>query len=133
MDLNQLQKLTDLRKQRSHAKLADLLDQEARLRADLARLRTMARETQSAHPEHAPLRAIGGDVIWLKWVSETTRQLNTELAQVLAKKEALMDAHKRAVGKDAVARNLANDEQIRKRAAHRKAELNKAIEQSLLR
>ena len=131
MDMRQLQHLTELKLSQSQAKLAKLLARENALRADLTRLRQMAQDTHAAPPEQAGMRAIGADVIWLRWVAEATRQLNVELAQVLAQKEGLMTAHRRAFGKDRVARDLVAREDASARKSRRDAELQRAMDQSL--
>ncbi len=132
MDLAQLQILTEIQFQRSHQGLSELLHRETELRSELSRLRALAKETHSLPPEQAPMRSIGADLIWLKWISQTTRELNIKLAQVLVEKDALMAGHKRAFGKKAVAEQLHKDSMSAKKKAQQDASLKRTIEQFVL-
>lgn len=133
MDMAQLQQITALKLHQSEAKLSGILAREKALRSDLARLQRMAHETQAMPQDQASMRAIGADVIWLRWVSEASRQISIELAQVLAQKDGLMSAHKRAVGKDAVAQELASQNRAEVQKKHRQKALKQAIDRSLIK
>lgn len=131
MDLHQLKTLSALKYQHSQQALSALLERETSLRAELERLRMLARETQAQPVEHAQMRAIGGDIIWLKWIGQAQRQLNIALAQVLAQKEGLMAQHKRAHGRKMVAEQLADQDADERRHAKRESQLQAAIRHSL--
>ncbi|MEO1733404.1 MAG: hypothetical protein AAFR45_07210 [Pseudomonadota bacterium] len=131
MKTAQIQALTELKYRQSEIALADLRAREEKLRSELARLRAMTLETQSQTPEHAEIRAIGADIIWLKWVGQAQRQLNIELAQVLAQKEGLLRQHRQAHGKKLVADELARAEATSLRKKKQDAMLLRSIEQSL--
>jgi len=131
MDLEQLEHLTELKFRKSEQAVSQLLVRENELRRELSRLRELARETHSHPPGDAQLRAIGGDVIWLRWIGQTQRALNIQLAQVLAQKERLMGEYRRAHGKKLVAEALLDAQTSEKRAAHQKHELENAIEQAV--
>lgn len=133
MDLEQLKTLSELKYQHSQQELSGLLARENTLRSELTRLRTLTHDTQSQPPEQAQMRMIGGDVIWLKWLGQAQRNLNIELAQVLAQKEALMERHRRAHGRKMVAERLADQSGQARRQEKQQAQLAKAIEHSLLR
>ncbi len=133
MDMAQLQQITALRLQRSEAELSSILAREKALRSDLARLQQMAHETQAMPQDQAPMRAIGADLIWLRWVSAASRQISIELAQVLAQKEGLMAAHKRAFGKDRVAQELASRDKADMQKKRRQAALTRAIDHAVLK
>ncbi|WP_299140052.1 hypothetical protein [uncultured Tateyamaria sp.] len=126
-DLDQVRLLTTLKYQKSEAAVAVLNAREAELRAELKRLRDLTVETQSQQPEHAQIRAIGADVIWLRWLGQAQRQLNIALAQVLAEKEGLMAQHRRAHGKKLVAETLVEQAQ----SAHQKASRHTALDRAI--
>ena len=131
MDLNQLQELNALKYRHSQQALAGILEREATLRDELARLRRYFIETHSLSSEHAQLRAIGADVIWLRWVTRAQAQLNIELAQVLAQKEEYLLLHKRAFGKMQVSNSLADEDLRRSAEKQRQIHLERAVQQSL--
>lgn len=132
MDLSQLQRISDLKFQRSEQDLVKLRLKEASLRTELNRLKELRYETHSLPPEDAQMRAIGGDIIWLQWLASNQRRLNIELAQVLAQKEALVTRHRVANGKKIVTDAL-NDRQTEAAQKERaKASLRNAIEASLV-
>ncbi|WP_223428002.1 hypothetical protein [Tateyamaria pelophila] len=133
MDFDQLHKLCDLKYRNSQQKLAAILERENSLRAELEKLRGYVEETRSLPTEHAQMRAVGADIIWMRWVTTTQSRLNIELAQVLAQKEGHIAQHKRAFGKTQAAQSLAKADK-EKLARHRRDQaLAQAITQSVLR
>jgi len=132
LELDQLHELNALKYRHSQQALTGILEREAVLRAELAKLRSYFIETQSLPPEHAQLRAIGADVIWLRWVTRAQAQLNIELAQVLAQKEQYLAHHKRAFGKMQVSKTLADDDRKRLAVKRRQSDLERAVQQTLL-
>jgi len=126
-ELEQIRLLTTVKYQQSQAAIATLSAREAELRVELQRLRSLTQETQAQQPEHAQIRAIGADVIWLRWLGQAQRQLNIALAQVLAEKEGLMAAHRRAHGKKLVAENLVDQAGKTRRQKAREQTLERAI------
>lgn len=100
--------LTAARRDRETARLRDVLAEEARLRAALARLTAQATEAR-ALPEAAitGLREIGADLSWQGWVAQQRAALNSALALTLARKEQALPALRRAFGKAEAARALA--------------------------
>ena len=132
MNLDQLKTLSDVKYQHSKRSLSVLLARENELRTELKRLRSLARETLVQSPDQVQTRAIGADVIWMKWLGQTQRHLNTALAQVLAQKEALMTQHRRAHGRKIVAENLANQALDTRAKNKRSDHLQTAIDQSLI-
>lgn len=133
MDFDQLHKLCDLKYRNSQQKLAAILERENSLRAELEKLRGYVEETRSLPTEHAQMRAVGADIIWMRWVTTTQSRLNIELAQVLAQKEGHIAQHKRAFGKTQAAQSLIKADK-EKLARHRRDQaLAQAITQSVLR
>ena len=133
MNLEQLHELSDLKYQQSQQKLAAILTRENTLRAELAKLRGFVSETRCLPPDHAQMRAIGADVIWLRWVTTAQARLNIELAQVLAQKEGHMARHKRAFGKAQAAQSLAKTEREKHAKKRRNQVLAQAIDHALLK
>lgn len=133
MNYDQLQKLSDLKYQQSQQQLAAILQRETTLRAELTKLRGFVTETRCMPPEHAQMRAVGADVIWMRWVTTTQARLNIELAQVLAHKEGHMARHRRAFGKAQAAQSLAKAEHERLARNKRDQALAQAIDQSVFR
>jgi len=133
MDLDQLKNLSRLKFQHSERDLSSILARENELRTELDRLRSLARETLTDSPEHMQTRAIGADVIWMKWLGQTQRQLNVILAQVLAQKEVLMEKHRRAHGRKAVAERLAHDATKAKARTNREKIMQATIDHSFFR
>lgn len=133
MDFEQVKTLAALKYQHSQHAISTLLAREGELRAELERLSVLTRETQKQPPEHGQLRAIGADIIWLKWLGQTQRQLNIALAQVLARKEALMAEHRRTHGRKIVADALAHQTEVARRGKKRQAQLQSSIAHTLLK
>lgn len=90
------------------ARMAQVLQEEKRLRAALARL-----DAQRAANEALPdadlggLRQIGGDMIWQAWVGRKKAELQSELARVLARKGQMAGKLRRAFGKTEAIEELA--------------------------
>jgi hypothetical protein len=91
--------------------IQSILSQEAALRAQLAMLDTQVKQAASTGAELSAMRSIGADVVWMAWVDRTRTQLNSQLAQVLARKLQKMDKVRRAFGKTIVADKLVENEQ----------------------
>ncbi|WP_299684837.1 hypothetical protein [uncultured Tateyamaria sp.] len=131
--MDALRALTELKYQKSLTGLAEILAQEAKLRNEIKRLRDHAAEAQSLPVTAHSMRNIGADVIWLRWVAKATRTLNIELAQVLARKEALLANQRRALGRKTVADTLADEAHRSARADQDARVLNTSIEVDLMR
>ena len=133
MDLDTLHTLTELKYQKSMAGLADILERENQLRGEIQQLRDQAYEAQALPASPHSMQNIGADVIWLRWVSQTTQKLNIELARGLARKETLLADHRRALGRKSVAGTLADDARRDAKAARDAAALKKVIDVDLMR
>ena len=99
-DFEELSILADARFQAEKAKMQHILEEEAEIRRAIARLEDRhqrARESEAA--PFSPQRAFGGDVLWQGWVSRMMRDLQTRLAQVLVRKNAMQRELARAFGK----------------------------------
>lgn len=130
-DLEHIKVLNALKFQKRQQQLADLTARESALRAELARLRALAFETHAQPADQAQLRAIGGDVIWLRWLGQARQRLNLDLAQVLAQKEAFMAQFKREHGKKLVSEALFDAAVKEKSARQGRKQLDDAIRGAL--
>lgn len=104
-------------------KMRDILEAEAALRLKLAQLDTArvdaARDLSTAQTMHQ----IGADVLWRAWQDKTRRELNQDLARILAQKLPKQAALKKAFGrKMAVQEMLDQQERDRKLAKIRRFE-----------
>ena len=128
VDLKHLQTLSEMKYQHSQKALSDLINRENELRRELERMRALLQKTQAQDPEDAQLRAVGGDIIWLKWLGRVQKELNMSLAGVLAQKEALLAGHRRATGRKIVTEGLSQQTELANRQAKQKAQLKSVIE-----
>jgi hypothetical protein len=104
-------------------KVQGLLEEEARLRKDLARLRAQSvqgRETLQTDPS---MQAVGADLLWQSWLNRTQRQLNMDLARVMARKLTAMDRVRRAFGKQSAVRSMLETRDRERREKARKKAL----------
>lgn len=104
-------------------KMRSILEAEAALRSRLSQLDTVsvhaARDLSTAQTMHQ----IGADVLWRAWQDKTRRQLNQDLARILAQKLPKQAALKKAFGrKMAVQEMLDQQEKDRKKAKVRRIE-----------
>ncbi|MBK0325736.1 hypothetical protein I5535_00370 [Rhodobacteraceae bacterium F11138] len=85
-------------------KIQNILAEESRLRKELARLDEQSQAERNTTPDDLSMQSIGADLLWKAWLTRTRRQLNIELAQVMAKKLTAMGGVRKAFGrKNAVA------------------------------
>lgn len=104
---------------REFEKIKAILEQEAMLRGDLAKLARHEAETREANPT---MQALGADLAWRGWIERKRRELNIELAQVMARKLNAMDQVRAAFGrKHAVQKLLEIEEAKHKKKAQKHA------------
>ncbi len=105
------------------AKMRDLVKREAELRRALEELAQHRRDSLTMPDmQLAHIRQIGADVLWLGWIDRSRQELNTQLAQVLGKKERMMGAVRTAFGKMLAAQDILNKAQNFKRQKMRRSE-----------
>lgn len=124
-DLDMMRKLVDVKYRQQQESFARLMIQENRLRSSLHQLDEHLRNSRSS--EDTSQKAIGADVVWQAWVGRKKRELNMQLAQILAMKEQHIEQVHKAYGKVVVTDKLfesSTDEQSKKKAQF---ELNRAI------
>lgn len=105
-DLSELARVTDAIYQKEQLVVRDILAAEAQLRRKLAQLDQSVSDARAAPEQLDLMRPFGADVLWEAWAGRTRRQLNMELAQVLAQKLHMMDRVRVAFGKRLVAQTL---------------------------
>ena len=104
--LAQIAEVVNANYEREQRQFASLVAKENQLRIALNRLDNMHRSTDVPDASIARMQAIGADVIWLAWVGRSKTALNIQLAQVLAQKEHLQSAVRKAYGKVLVVRQM---------------------------
>lgn len=121
--LEQMAAVTEAQYLREHAKVKPILDREAQLRGELAKLDSQIKETRvQAEGDHS-MRALGADLLWQGWHSRTRRELNMQLAQITAQKLAAMDKLRAAFGRKHAVETMAKDERkLRKQIRAKKLE-----------
>jgi hypothetical protein len=83
-EIARLMELAFQKKLSSNQKLAQ---EEATLRQALERLNDAAFAKVSCEAQHHGMRAVGADLLWQAWLTRQKIEMNTRLANVLAKKE----------------------------------------------
>ncbi len=124
-DLATIQKLVDVKYRQQQESFGRLMAQENRLRRSLLQLDEHLAASRSS--EDVQQKAIGADVLWQAWIGRNKRELNMQLAQILAVKERHIAQVRTAYGKVLVTDALY--EKVNKGHAQKKAqsELDRAI------
>ncbi|CRL12402.1 hypothetical protein [Phaeobacter italicus] len=127
--LDQMASVTEAMYLREHAKVKPVLDAEARLRGQLAKLDRQYQETRElAHSDHA-MKALGADLLWQSWHSRSKRQLNMELAQITAQKLRAMDGLRKAFGRKHAVETMAKEERQRRKVELAEKQRNRLMNQ----
>lgn len=93
-----------------------ILTEEAELRGKLNKLSEQIVENRNAGADSHAMQMIGANLLWQGWTGRMQRQLNGELAQVMAKKLVAMDRVRTAFGRQqAVGMMLATGQAARKK------------------
>jgi hypothetical protein len=103
-DLAMMQKLVDVKYRQQQESFARLLAQESKLRGSLRQLDEHL--ATSRRNNDTSQKAIGADVLWQAWVGRKKRELNMQLAHVLAVKERHIAQVRSAYGKVLVTDDL---------------------------
>lgn len=121
--LDELLALSKARFQLEQGRMQTLLAEEAEIRGSLDRLedsRRRARDALSCDP--LAQGVFGGDVLWQAWVVRMRQDLQIRLAQVLARKGAMMRELARAHGRQTAAENLVQETRTARQTAERKTQ-----------
>lgn len=99
-------KVTEALYMREFQKIRSILEEETTLRQKLAQLDTQIADNQTAIRNDHTMKTVGADMLWQGWVTRTRRNLNTELAQVMARKLVAMDGVRQAFGRQQAVEKL---------------------------
>lgn len=125
--LHQLHQLMEMGYQSALADMRVFIEREAKLRRELDRLDRHAALTEVQAPPQGSMRAIGADVIWLRWLEKTRAELNLELARVMAQKHDHLARVKKAFGKSIVTAELSERETKAQRQEREKKQRDRVI------
>lgn len=128
-ELSTMQALVQIKYQQQQESFTRLLAQEDRLRRSLRQLDENLNASRSS--DDTSQKALGADVIWQAWVGRKKRELNIQLAQVLAVKERHIAQVRQAYGKVLVTNALL--EHVKADTSQKKAQsqLDRAINSML--
>ena len=132
MDFAQLAQLEALRSLASQREFAKLCQKEGELRLQLDALRAYRTELNGPDPELRPMRAIGADILWNRWLDQTQVTLNMSLARVLAQKEGLSQKVRRDVGRSETVKSLHEEADRAQRDTLKKEQLARVVAQSVV-
>ena len=79
------------------------------------------------------MHSVGADILWRAWVARMLTQLNTELAQVLARKENCLAQVLRSFSRMNVTVQLAEKSEEQEKTKRNKIALNRAISSDLFK
>lgn len=111
--MSDLSKVTEAAFQKEYQKLNPVLQEEARVMQQLARLNRQLDQVRADSALSDGYRVTGTDVLWHRWESATRRQLNTELARVRSQKLEAMEHLRRAFGRKQAVEALAKQDSIK--------------------
>ncbi len=99
-DLDGLLQLARVVKDTDAARLADVLAEERRIRMALSALDDATHNAKDVHiSETVELRRLGGDVAWQIWAGRRRKDLQIQLARVLARKGAEQQRLRKSFGR----------------------------------
>jgi len=130
-DYSKLTDLTELQFIQSQSEFRQILNEENKLRAEIAKLRSQAEAVDANGVTE--MHSVGADILWRAWVARMLTQLNTELAQVLARKENCLAQVQRAFSRMNVTVQLDENGKKQAKIKRNKVELNRAISSGLFK
>jgi hypothetical protein len=108
----ELEDLTKILKRAQEARVQGIVAEENRLRRAIAELDDKATLAGQLPAERLhDMRSVGADLLWNGWLSRSRRQLNIELAQVLARKGQIMREVRKAHGRNSAAKTILRHEE----------------------
>lgn len=131
-ELAQIAEVVNANYEQEQRQFAKLASKENQLRKAIKQIEEMRRSTNVPDASVARMQAIGADVIWLAWVGRSKTKLNIQLAQVLAQKENLQSAVRKAYGKVLVVRQMQDQARADAASKRTKNQLETAVTQFLL-
>jgi len=130
-DYRDLSKVTELLYARERQAAAAILEEEAAIRAQLARLDRMVAEARTGGD--AAYLALGADLHWKEWTGRTRQALNQDLARVMARKLQVLARLRRAFGRCDAVERLEEDRKKALKSARRRADWEKIAALMVLR
>ncbi|WP_299637132.1 hypothetical protein [uncultured Ruegeria sp.] len=121
IQLPDLEKVTNAAFQKHFQALRPILEAEARIQQQLARLDSQLNQARQDSAKIEGYQVSGTDVLWNGWESATRRQLNLQLARTRAQKLAGMEALRTAFGRKQAVETL----RMKVQQANRKAKARK--------
>ncbi len=109
-------------------KVQPLLQEEARLRGALSRLKEQADAERTALATDMPMQTIGADFLWQAWLVRSRKQLNIELSQVLARKSIIMGRIRHAFGRRNAVQSMNDRFAADRMASLRKTQLERLLQ-----
>nr|WP_216599831.1 MULTISPECIES: hypothetical protein [unclassified Ruegeria] len=94
-----MEKVTEATFQKKFQELRPILDAEARVRQQLAKLDLQLSQVRTESDKTEGYQVSGTDILWNGWESATRRQLNMQVAQIRAQKLAAVEALRFAFGR----------------------------------
>ncbi|WP_146347519.1 hypothetical protein [Falsiphaeobacter marinintestinus] len=117
-DLPRLLEIVKVQYLKEQERMRAVLAEESALRGKLAKLDELADQAQTDLSQPQAMQQIGADLLWQSWRDRTRRQLNQELAQIMARKQPFQEKLKASFGrKTALERMIVNDTLRRKKTA----------------
>lgn len=107
-NLEALCQLTEMHYRQALIPVRLITRREAELRAALRELDQRHSDMHAQSAQDRAMQTLGADLLWQQWAERMRRDLNTELACTLARKEALMSSVRRAFGRLQAVRGLAD-------------------------
>lgn len=101
-------------------KVQKILNEESRLRKELSRLDAQSEAGRQAAAKDLSIQTVGADFLWQAWLSRTRRQLNIELAQVMAQKLTAIGRVRNAFGRKTSVQSICASIQKEQRKANQK-------------
>lgn len=116
--LTDLEKVTDAVFQREYQSLRPVLEAEARVQHQLARLDAQVQQSRQEIELAEGYQVTGTDVLWNGWESATRRRLNIQLSGLRAQKLAALESLRIAFGRKQAVAKLAEKSSSARRASH---------------
>ncbi|WP_299026906.1 hypothetical protein [uncultured Sulfitobacter sp.] len=121
--------MVEIKYRQQQESFARLMVQENRLRASLTQLDQQMADSRAS--KDSPQKAIGADVLWQAWIGRKKRELNMQLAQILAVKERHIAQVRHAYGKVLVTQTLVDETHTKARQKMAQSLLDRAISSML--
>lgn len=114
-NLVKLRQIAEAQYLRDQERLRGILSEETEIRGKLSRLREMAIAGGRELSTTQTMQGIGADLLWRAWLDKTRRNLNMELARVMARKAPLQDQLRQSFGRKSALEQMLELEDERRR------------------